>query len=180
MMNMSLGTIEVYGLPAALEAADVACKTANVKLIGYEATDGLGMVSVKIEGNVSAVQSAMSAARAAVEQLTKVFAVSVIPRPNPQIEIVVDTDVTVGQGASTSATALESKPRARTRVAAAPKTAAATKATRAAKTNGAKATEAQPTGTGDVDTPPRTKTGTQTKPAQARPSSGDKSPSDKK
>lgn len=78
MMNLSLGTIEVYGLPAALEAADVACKTADVKLIGYEATDGLGMVAVKIEGNVSAVQSAIAAARAAAGRITTVFATSVI------------------------------------------------------------------------------------------------------
>ena len=113
MMNLSLGTIEVCGLPAALEAADVACKTADVKLIGYEATDGLGMVAVKIEGNVSAVQSAIAAARAAAGRITTVFATSVIARPNPQIEPVVDTDVTVGRGAATSATPLESKPRPR-------------------------------------------------------------------
>jgi len=117
MMNLSLGTIEVYGLPAALEAADVACKTADVKLIGYEATDGLGMVAVKIEGNVSAVQSAIAAARAAAGRITTVFATSVIARPNPQIEPVVDTDVTVGRGAATSATPLESKPRPRRKAA---------------------------------------------------------------
>lgn len=96
MPNLSLGTIEVLGLPAAVEAADVALKTADVTLIGYETTDGMGMVAVKIEGQVSAVQSAISAARAAAEKITKVFAVSVIPRPSDQLEPVVMTELTVG------------------------------------------------------------------------------------
>ena len=32
----ALGTIEVVGLAAGIEAADVACKAANVELVGYE------------------------------------------------------------------------------------------------------------------------------------------------
>lgn len=96
MPNLSLGTIEVLGLPAAVEAADVACKTADVKLIGYETTDGMGMVAVKIEGQVSAVQSAVAAARAAAAKVSKVFATSVIPRPSDQLEPVVLTEGTVG------------------------------------------------------------------------------------
>ena len=96
MSNLSLGTIEVLGLPAAVEAADVALKTANVQLIGYETTDGMGMVAVKIEGQVSAVQSAVAAARAAAERITKVFAVSVIARPSDQLSPVVLTELTVG------------------------------------------------------------------------------------
>lgn len=96
MPNLSLGTIEVLGLPAAVEAADVACKTADVTLIGYETTDGLGMVAVKIEGQVSAVTSAVAAARAAASKISKVFATSVIPRPSDQLEPVVLTEATVG------------------------------------------------------------------------------------
>ncbi len=96
MPNLSLGTIEVFGLPAAVEAADVACKTADVKLIGYESTDGMGMVAVKIEGQVSAVQAAVAAAAAAAASVTKVFATSVIARPSDQLEPVVLTELTVG------------------------------------------------------------------------------------
>lgn len=96
MPQLSLGTIEVLGLPAAVEAADVALKTADVKLIGYETTDGMGMVAVKIEGQVSAVTSAVQAACAAASRITKVFATSVIPRPSDQLSPVVLTDVTVG------------------------------------------------------------------------------------
>ena len=96
MSNLSLGTIEVFGLPAAVEAADVACKTANVQLIGYETTDGMGMVAVKIEGSVSAVQAAVAAASAAAARVSKVFATSIIARPSEQLEPVVSTEATVG------------------------------------------------------------------------------------
>ncbi|MGB7962985.1 MAG: BMC domain-containing protein [Propionicimonas sp.] len=96
MSNLSLGTIEVFGLPAAVEAADVACKTADVSLIGYETTDGMGMVAVKIEGQVSAVQAAVAAASVAAAKVSKVFATSVIPRPSDQLGPVVFTAGTVG------------------------------------------------------------------------------------
>ena len=102
-LNEALGTLEVLGLPAAIAAADVACKTANVSLVGYETTDGMGMVTVKITGRVSAVQSAISAAKSAAGQISRVFADSVIPRPNEQVEPVVLTPVTVGMGAPAAA-----------------------------------------------------------------------------
>ncbi len=96
MPQLSLGTIEVFGLPAAVEAADVALKTADVKLIGYETTDGMGMVAVKIEGQVSAVQAAVAAASAAAGRVSKVFATSVIARPSDQLPPVVYNAGTVG------------------------------------------------------------------------------------
>ena len=99
MPQLSLGTIEVLGLPAAVEAADVALKTADVKLIGYETTDGMGMVAVKIEGQVSAVQAAVAAASAAAARVSKVFATSVIARPSDQLPPVVYTAETVGYAA---------------------------------------------------------------------------------
>lgn len=102
MLTNALGEIEVLGLPAAIEAADVAVKSADVRLIGYETTDGAGMVTVKIEGQVSSVQSAIAAARTAAAQVSKVFAVSVIPRPNTQLGGVVLSPATVGLGAPTS------------------------------------------------------------------------------
>jgi microcompartment protein CcmL/EutN len=102
---LSLGTIEVLGLPAAIQAADVACKSADVRLIGYETTDGMGMVSVKIEGQVAAVQAAIAAASHAAALVTKVFATSVIPRPSNQLGPVVLTPVTVGLATETSAPA---------------------------------------------------------------------------
>ncbi|MGB4272454.1 MAG: BMC domain-containing protein, partial [Propionicimonas sp.] len=94
---LSLGQIEVVGLPAAIEAADVALKAANVELIGYEATDGMGMVAVKIVGQVGAVKAAMAAAQVAAAKINKVFSVSIIARPNDQIEPLVYSMATVGR-----------------------------------------------------------------------------------
>ena len=110
MPSLSLGTIEVLGLPAAVEAADVACKTADVTLIGYETTDGMGMVAVKIEGQVSAVQAAVAAAAAAAARVTKVFATSVIARPSDQLDPVVMTAETVGLAKPKPAAAPAPKP----------------------------------------------------------------------
>jgi hypothetical protein len=102
MLKQCLGTIEVIGLTAALEAADTACKAADVTLLGYEATDGMGMVAVKVLGQVGAVKAAIDAAKFAAGKVNKVVSTSVIPRPNEQIEPIVRTAVTVGQGAPTS------------------------------------------------------------------------------
>ncbi len=103
MSQLSIGTIEVMGLPAAVEAADVALKTADITLIGYETTDGMGMVAVKIEGRVSAVQAAVAAASAAAGRVSKVFATSVIARPSEQLPQVVFTAETVGYTVPTPA-----------------------------------------------------------------------------
>lgn len=85
MANEAVGLIEVRGLVAALEAADTACKAADVKVIGYEQTKGSGLVVVKLAGEVGAVQAAVSAACEAVSRLTPVFASRVIPRPHQEL-----------------------------------------------------------------------------------------------
>jgi ethanolamine utilization protein EutM len=120
MPQLSLGTIEVLGLPAAVEAADVACKTADVKLIGYETTDGMGMVAVKIEGQVSAVQAAVAAASAAAARVSKVFATSIIARPSEQLKPVVFSKETVGLAKPKAAPAPKPEPKPEPVVEAAP------------------------------------------------------------
>ena len=92
----ALGSIEVVGLVAGVEAADVACKTADVTLIGYELAKGGGYVSIKVEGQVAAVQAAMDAAEAAASKLTRVVSKIVIPRPHPELEPLVFSAATVG------------------------------------------------------------------------------------
>ena len=42
-------------MSAAVEAADAAMKSANVSRVGYELTKGGGMVTVKLEGEVGAI-----------------------------------------------------------------------------------------------------------------------------
>lgn len=85
MVNEAVGLIEVRGLVAALEVADTACKAADIRVIGYEQTNGSGLLVVKLAGEVGAVQAAVSAACAAVSRLTPIFASKVIPRPYPEL-----------------------------------------------------------------------------------------------
>ncbi|WP_313626785.1 BMC domain-containing protein, partial [Atlantibacter hermannii] len=58
MSGQSLGLIETVGMAAAVEAADAAMKSANVNLVGYELTKGGGMVTVKLEGEIGAINAA--------------------------------------------------------------------------------------------------------------------------
>jgi hypothetical protein len=77
----ALGFIETEGLAAAIAAADAALKSANVRLIGREISKGQGYVTVKVSGDVAAVQAAISAARAAAEGVSQAVSTDVIPRP---------------------------------------------------------------------------------------------------
>lgn len=106
----ALGSIEVVGLVAGVEAADVACKTADVTLIGYELAKGGGYVSIKVEGQVAAVQAAMDAAEAAASKLTRVVSKIVIPRPHPELEPLVFSAATVGLATPTPQAKATTKP----------------------------------------------------------------------
>ncbi|MDH2926662.1 BMC domain-containing protein [Lonepinella koalarum] len=87
MNTQSLGLIEVIGLSNAIEAADAGVKSANVTLLGYELTNGSGLVLVKFIGEISEVQTAVDAAINAVEQKNgKVHAYKTIARLSNGIE----------------------------------------------------------------------------------------------
>ena len=75
MGRKCIGLIEARGLAAAIQAADTAAKSANVKLLGYEYSGHSGMIVVKIEGTASAVESAMKAAALSVEKIHGSFAI---------------------------------------------------------------------------------------------------------
>lgn len=85
----SLGMIELVGLVGAIEAADVAAKAANVKILDYELTKGKGLVTVKIVGEVSAVKAAVDAAVNSAKKLTEVVSFIVISRPSEEIKKIV-------------------------------------------------------------------------------------------
>lgn len=89
-MISSLGLIEVVGLVGAIEAGDTAVKAANVRLIGLELTKGGGMVTVKIEGEVSAVTAAVEVGAMAAEKLTTVVSKLVIARPSTEVGVMVE------------------------------------------------------------------------------------------
>ncbi len=92
MSQLAVGVIEVIGLSSAIELADVCVKSANVNLIGYELSQGNGMVVIKIEGDVGAVNAAIQAS----SNLGKVYSKKVIPRLGDGIECLIKNKNTVG------------------------------------------------------------------------------------
>jgi len=100
MSGNALGYIETIGLAAAVEAADSAVKAANVTLIGCELTDGDGMITVKIEGDVGAVKAAVSSAATAAGRIGTVVSSHVIPRPSEGTEKVARGVVTLAKRAA--------------------------------------------------------------------------------
>lgn len=80
----SLGVIETRGLTAAIQAADAACKAANVEIIGYRKV-GSGLVSVCFQGEISAVKTAIDHGVEVVSQSELVIGSLVIARPEPSV-----------------------------------------------------------------------------------------------
>jgi microcompartment protein CcmL/EutN len=92
-MPFALGMIETKGLVGAIEAADAACKAADVKLISSEKVKG-ALINIKIIGEVAAVQSAVDAGAAAARRLCNLVSAHVIPNPIDDLKPYL-TDITV-------------------------------------------------------------------------------------
>ena len=60
MENKSLGFIEITGVVAALDALDIMTKSANVRLVSWERKLGGRLVTMIVEGDVAAVNSAVA------------------------------------------------------------------------------------------------------------------------
>jgi hypothetical protein len=86
----AVGFIETFGLTAAVAAADAACKSANVKLLGYEYAKGDGMCTVKVEGDVGSCKAAIAAGKRAAEMVagTHQGTKSVLLKARPADEII--------------------------------------------------------------------------------------------
>ncbi len=91
MNKGALGLIDVYSYLGAIEAADKALKAANVKLIDCEIVKG-GLVTVKIQGDVSSVEVAIAAAEAAITKLEILVVAHVITRPDLSVWNIVMQD----------------------------------------------------------------------------------------
>lgn len=85
-MNESLGLIETKGLVSAISVADAMVKSANVKIIGLENTKGLGFITVKIKGDVGAVNAAVLCGKHIATESNAFVSSKVIPRPSKNIE----------------------------------------------------------------------------------------------
>ncbi len=84
MTMFALGLIETNGLIGAIVAADAAAKAAGVVVSSAEVTDA-AYLTLRIEGELSAVQSAVEAGARAAEQAGEVVATTVIPRPDNEL-----------------------------------------------------------------------------------------------
>lgn len=161
-MKEALGLLEVAGLAAAIKAADVMVKAANVRIIDVEKARGNGWMMVKVSGDVGAVQAAVQAGVAQAKHDRHYIAQKVIPRPaegidkmlldgggkpvlNPEVakaEIV--TEPPVQSEVKPATTAKATAPAKATAVKAAPakvEAKAAASTTKTTKTTSAKATE---------------------------------------
>lgn len=96
MSGQSSGLIETVGLTAAVEAADAAMKSANVALVGYELAKGDGLVTVKLTGDVGAMNAAVAAGVAAANRVGRVWAWKVIARTATGIDKLIASKETCG------------------------------------------------------------------------------------
>ncbi len=80
--------IETLGMIGAVEAADAAVKTANVKITHYEQIQG-AIVSIHVRGDIGAVQAAVDAGAQAARRVGQLVGVHVIPAPVDDIDSVV-------------------------------------------------------------------------------------------
>ena len=82
-MGKAYGFIEITGVVAAMDALDIMCKAANVELATWERKLGGRLVTLVIEGAVSAVRQAVEAG--STQALKKPAATGVLPNPHPEI-----------------------------------------------------------------------------------------------
>ena len=81
----AIAFLEVQAMVAAIAGLDAMVKTADVKLIHVEKRLGGRLVTVVVEGSVSAVTAALEAGRAAAAEVGNVKLCEVIARPHPEI-----------------------------------------------------------------------------------------------
>ncbi len=83
MKVKALGMIEVMGYVAAIQVSDCALKSADVNLLGVEKVSS-GIVTVKLQGDVSAVVSATESGAEAARQMGKLLTYSVIAKTHEE------------------------------------------------------------------------------------------------
>lgn len=81
-MNQSLGLVEIRGMSTAVVVADAMAKSANIKIVGIENSKGLGYMTIKIIGDIGAVNAAVSAGKQIGITNNNFVSSKVIPRPS--------------------------------------------------------------------------------------------------
>ena len=94
-MSKAYGFIEITGVVAAINALDIMCKTADVELASWERKLGGRLVTLIVEGDVSAVNEAVEAAVAGA--IKKPASYAVIARPHEEIVKLVELSASRGK-----------------------------------------------------------------------------------
>ena len=79
-MNQSLGLLEVKGLLGAITMSDVMVKASNVHVVNIDRANGFGWFTVKVVGDVGAVQSAVESGAMVAKEMGCFVSSKVIPR----------------------------------------------------------------------------------------------------
>ena len=87
MSDKALGLIETKGMIGAIEATDAAAKAAAVVVSSVELTEAAFM-TVKIEGDLGAVQAAVEAGANAARKVGELVSVHIIPNPSDELSAI--------------------------------------------------------------------------------------------
>ena len=82
-MGKSYGLIEIPSTTAAIDVLDIMCKTADVEFVTWEKKLGGRLVTIIVQGSVSAVKAAVEAA--ASKAIKKPVAQAIIANPHEEI-----------------------------------------------------------------------------------------------
>ena len=87
-MGKSYGLIEIPSTTAAIDVVDLMCKTADVEFVTWEKKLGGRLVTIVVQGDVSAVTEAVEVASA--RAIKKPVATAVIANPHEEIVRIVN------------------------------------------------------------------------------------------
>lgn len=89
-MENSLGLLEVRGLASSIAVTDAMVKAAETELVDIKKDMGGGLVTIVVEGGVSAVSAAVHAGVAEAERISEVIACRIMANPDAQTRIYLD------------------------------------------------------------------------------------------
>lgn len=87
-MGEAYGFFEISGVVAAVDALDIMCKAADVRLATWERKLGGRLVTLVIQGEVAAVKQAIEAG--STQGIRKPVATGVLANPHPEIVKIVE------------------------------------------------------------------------------------------
>lgn len=84
-MRKSLGLLEIRGLASAILVADAMAKTASVTIVGIETCKGGGWQTIKVVGDVAAVNASLSTGSELAKRSNAFIAMKTLSRPDQTV-----------------------------------------------------------------------------------------------